>query len=485
MNYEAVIGLEVHAQLLTNTKIFCGCRAGYGDPPNTNVCPVCLGMPGALPVLNEKVVEFALLTAHALECRINRENIFARKNYFYPDLPKGYQISQYDKPLAVNGRVEIELENGEKKIVRIHRVHIEEDAGKNLHEGFEDSDKFSYIDMNRCGVPLIEIVTEPDIRSAEEASQYLVELRKILRYLKVCDGNMEEGSLRCDANMSIRPRGREELGVKTEVKNMNSFRSVRNAVDYEINRQIEILSKNGTIEQETRLWDQSSGKTFTMRTKEESHDYRYFPEPDLVPLYLEKPDIDRIKSELPELPKEKKARFIKEYSIPDYNAHLLTESQALTDYFELACKSGNDPQGISNWILNELLRDLKQDKIEIDECSIKPKNLAELVEMIGSKIISGKIAKAVFAEMYKTGKNPKKIVEEKGLAQITDDEKIREIVLKVLEENKEQLDTYLGGKEQVFGFFIGQVMKQSSGKANPGLANKILREELDRKKSGK
>lgn len=479
MNYEAVIGLEVHAQLLTDTKIFCGCRASSGDEPNTNVCPVCLGMPGALPVLSRKALDFAILAASALECKINRQSIFARKNYFYPDLPKGYQISQFDEPLATGGKIEIELESGEKKIIRITRLHMEEDAGKNLHEGFEDSDRFSYIDMNRCGIPLIEIVSEPDIHTPEEASLYLQELRKILRYIGVCDGNMEEGSLRCDANMSVRPEGSKELGVKTEVKNMNSFRSVRNAVSFEIDRQIQLLNNGGKIVQETRLWNQASGSTHAMRSKEESHDYRYFPEPDLTPVILDDAEIHSITGKMPELPKEKKDRLVKDYGIPRYNAQVLTESKALADYFETACKHGGNPSTISNWILSELLRELKQDKQDIKDCPVKPEHISELVLLIDKGTISGKIGKEVFTIMYETGSTPETIVREKGLIQVRDEGQIEEIVAKVLEKNPDQVKAWIGGREQLFGFFVGQVMKESAGKADPGMVNTLLRQKLE------
>jgi aspartyl-tRNA(Asn)/glutamyl-tRNA(Gln) amidotransferase subunit B len=479
MNYEAVIGLEVHAQLLTNTKIFCGCRASYGDEPNTNVCPVCLGMPGALPVLSKKALEFAILAATALECKINSRSIFARKNYFYPDLPKGYQISQFDEPLAVNGRIEIELENGEKKTVHINRLHMEEDAGKNLHEGFNDSDRFSYIDMNRCGIPLIEIVSEPDIRTPEEASVYLQEIRKILRYIGVCDGNMEEGSLRCDANMSIRPAGTQPLGVKTEVKNMNSFRSVRNAIAFEIDRQIKLLNSGERITQETRLWNQASNTTIAMRSKEQSHDYRYFPEPDLTPVIIDDEMIRMITAKIPELPKDKKDRFVKDYQIPRYNAQVLTESKALAGYFETACKHGGNPSSISNWILSELLRELKQDKIEIEDCPIKPEYISELVALVEKGTISGKMGKDVFARMYSTGSSPSSIVQEQGMVQVSDEGQIADVIDKVLKENHDKVRAWVEGKEQLFGFFVGQIMKASQGKANPGIVNNLLKQRLE------
>ena len=479
MNYEAVIGLEVHAQLLTDTKIFCGCKASSGDEPNTNVCPVCLGMPGALPVLSRKALEFAVLAAIALECKVNSRSIFARKNYFYPDLPKGYQISQFDEPLAVGGRIEIELGNGEKKTVRINRLHMEEDAGKNLHEGFEDSGRFSYIDMNRCGIPLIEIVSEPDIRTPEEASLYLQEIRKILRYIGVCDGNMEEGSLRCDANMSVRPAGTLPLGVKTEVKNMNSFRSVRNAIAFEIDRQIKLLNDGGRITQETRLWNQASGATIAMRSKEQSHDYRYFPEPDLTPVIIDDEMIQTITARISELPKDKKERLVKDYQIPRYNAQVLTESKALAGYFETACRHGGNPSGISNWILSELLRELKQNKTDIQDCPIKPEQISELVVLIEKGTISGKMGKEIFAAMYKTGAAPSAIVEEQGMVQVKDEGQIEKIIDKVLEENPDQVKGWVDGREQLFGFFVGQIMKASGGKANPGMVNSLLKQKLE------
>ncbi len=475
MEYETIIGLEVHAQLLTNSKIFCSCSTKFGASPNTHVCPVCMGMPGALPVLNKKVLEYALKMALATHCRIAPYSIFARKNYFYPDLPKGYQISQYELPLAEDGHVEIEV-NGEKREIGITRIHIEEDAGKLIHDPYRP---LSYVDFNRTGVPLIEIVSKPDMRTPEEAVAYLKQLRAILRYLEICDGNMEEGSLRCDANISLRPTGSNKFGVRTELKNMNSFKHVQKALSYEIERQTSILESGGKIAQETRLWDEGKGITRSMRGKEEAHDYRYFPDPDLVPAVVDKYWIEEIGQGLPELPEAKKRRFISQYNLPSYDAEILTSSKALSQYFEESLNTYNRPKVISNWIMSELLRELNKDKKEITECLIRPEELAELLKMIDDGKISGKIAKSVFEEMYRSGKSAKEIVKEKGLIQITDEANLMEIAKKILDDNLGQVKDYKAGKKKLLSFFIGQMMKETKGRANPQLVNKIFKELLE------
>jgi len=474
MEYESVIGLEVHAQLLTRSKIFCGCSTTFGASPNTHTCPVCLGMPGSLPVLNKQVVELTMRMALATHCRIAPYSQFARKNYFYPDLPKGYQISQYELPLAENGWIEIETERGHKRI-RIHRIHMEEDAGKLIHDEFQPT---SHVDLNRTGVPLIEIVSEPDIQSPEEAASYLRMIREILRYLEICDGNMEEGSLRCDANISLRPVATDELGVKAELKNMNSFRNVQRALEFEIRRQGALLDKGEPIVQETRLWDANRNVTLSMRGKEEAHDYRYFPDPDLVPISIDEAWIERVRKALPELPDSKRVRFGKEYDLPSYDAQVLTSSKALADYFEAVLEHYAQPKIVSNWIMSELLRELKRDERDIDACNVPPHQLAELLKMLDKDIISGKIAKSVFQEMYATGKNAGLIVQEKGLKQVKDEGTIESAIDEVLAENPREVDLYRSGKEKLFGFFVGQVMKKTKAKANPKIVNDILRTKL-------
>jgi len=474
MDLEPVIGLEVHAQLLTDSKIFCSCSTHFGANPNHHTCPVCLGMPGILPVLNRKVVEYALKMAVATNCSINRKNYFARKNYFYPDLPKGYQISQYALPLAEHGYLEIETEEGKKKI-GITRIHMEEDAGKLVHD---ESQPVSYVDFNRTGVPLIEIVSEPDIRSAEEAVQYLKALRDILVYLEICDGNMEEGSFRCDANVSLRPRGQKEFGTRTELKNMNSFRHVQRALEYEIKRQMFIIESGSEVVQETRLWDESQGVTYAMRGKEEAHDYRYFPDPDLVAVFVDDAWIEQIKSSLPELPAAKKARFMSEYGLSPYDAGVITAEKALADYFETCANLCGQPKTVANWIMGDLLKLLNEDRRPITECPVKPAYLAEIIQLIGDGTISGKIAKEILSEVYKTGTAPRTIIEKKGLVQISDMEAIARVVEEVISNHPEQVAQYRSGKEKVFGFFVGQVMKETQGKANPKLVNDLLREKL-------
>jgi aspartyl-tRNA(Asn)/glutamyl-tRNA(Gln) amidotransferase subunit B len=474
MEYEPVIGLEVHTQLNTRTKIFCGCSTAFGAPPNTHTCPVCLGMPGVLPVLNKKVVEYTLKMAIATHCRINRESRFARKNYFYPDLPKGYQISQYELPIALNGFIDIEV-NGNQKRIGITRIHMEEDAGKLIH----DPDRpLSMVDFNRTGVPLIEIVSEPDIRSPEEAGAYLRHLRAIVRYLDISDGNMEEGSFRCDANVSIRPKGSEIFGTRTELKNLNSFKHVEKALSFEIARQIDVLEDGGRVIQETRLWDPDKNRSNAMRDKEEAHDYRYFPDPDLLPLIIDDDWIDAIQKHIPELPDEKKLRFIKKYHLPAYDADILTSSREIADYFESCLTNFPNPKQVSNWVMGSLTGLLNTQNKSITESPISPKNLAQLLQLINDKTISSKIAKTVFEEMALTGKPPKEIVAEKGLVQMTDESVIKGIVEKVLQKCSVEVTDYKNGKTKLFGFFVGQVMKETKGKANPKIVNDLLKKEL-------
>ena len=475
MGYEVVIGLEVHAQLLTRSKIFCGCSAEFGAGPNTHTCPVCTGMPGSLPVLNRKAVEFAIKLALATNCEIASYSLFARKNYFYPDLPKGYQISQYELPLAANGSVEIPAADGGKKQVGIIRIHMEEDAGKLFHD---EAGPFSYVDFNRTGVPLLEIVSEPDIRSPQEAADYLRVLRSILQYLEICDGNMEEGSFRCDANVSIRPMGSETFGTRAEVKNMNSFRHVERALAYEIERQKKVIEEGGKVVQETRLWDPQKGVTEAMRGKEEAHDYRYFPDPDLVPLIVSPKWIEEIRAGLPELPLQRKERFVREYGIPEYDAGIITSSKALADYYEECVGLFPDPKQVSNWIMGDLLRLLNEDNREVEECPLTPAQLAEMLGLIRDGTISGKIAKTVFEEIYRTGKGAKEIVQEKGLVQIADEDAINKVVDEVLASHPKEVEAYKKGKEKLFGFFVGQIMKATQGKANPQVVNQILKKKL-------
>ncbi|MEE4261054.1 MAG: Asp-tRNA(Asn)/Glu-tRNA(Gln) amidotransferase subunit GatB [Desulfobacteraceae bacterium] len=474
MEFEPVIGLEVHAQLKTKTKIFCGCSTSFGAPPNTHTCPVCLGMPGVLPVLNKKVVEFALRMAMATSCDITRESRFARKNYFYPDLPKGYQISQYELPIAEHGYVDIEVNGGLRRI-GITRIHMEEDAGKLIHD---PNRPVSMVDLNRTGVPLIEIVSEPDIRQSEEAGAYLRQLRSIVRYLEICDGNLEEGSFRCDANVSIRPKGTQALGTRTELKNLNSFKHVEKALEYEISRQKEVILDGGQIVQQTRLWDPDKNRTTSMRGKEEAHDYRYFPDPDLLPLVIDDEWIDTVKKNLPELPDAKKKRFMDQYELPSYDAELLTSDRALADYFEDCTRQFAQPKKVSNWVMGSLLGLLNTQEKTIEESPVSAAELARLLGLVEEGVISGKIAKTVFEQMAQTGQPARQIVEEKGLIQITDTDAIEDIVARIVSRNPKEVEAYQNGKTKLMGFFVGQVMQATKGQANPKLVNEILKDKL-------
>ena len=474
--FEAVIGLEVHAELFTRSKMFCGCSATFGAPPNTHTCPICLGMPGVLPVINRRGVEHAIRTALALHGTVAPMSRFARKNYFYPDLPKAYQISQYELPLSEHGYVAFVLDGLERRI-GIRRVHLEEDTGKLVHAGIMEEAESSLVDYNRCGVPLMEIVSEPDLRTPEEAAEYLRTLRAILVYLEVCDGNMEEGSFRCDANVSVRPAGAAELGVKVEVKNMNSFRNVQRALDYEIRRQITALKEGEALVQETRLWNADQEITLSMRSKEHAHDYRYFPDPDLVPLVVEPTWIEEIRRQLPELPEAKRRRFVRDYGIPEYDAGVLTASRELAEYYEACARGQNDPKAVSNWVMVELLGRLNKDGKDITRSPIPPERLASLLGLLAKGAISGKMAKEFFDEMYASGADPAEILTQRG-GQITDAGELQAIIRDVVEKHAGPVAEYRGGKPTAFNFLVGQVMKATRGKANPKLVNDLLKQIL-------
>jgi len=478
MKYEAVIGLEVHTELQTTTKIFCGCKTSFGAEPNTNVCPVCLGLPGVLPVLNKRVLEFAVRAGLALNCEISRFSKFDRKNYYYPDLPKNFQTSQFDLPICERGHLDIEV-NGEKKQIRITRAHMEEDAGKLVHHGTSITDSvYSLVDYNRTGTPLLEIVTEPDMRSAKEAVAYLEKMRAILQYIGISDCRMEEGSLRCDANVSVRPVGQKELGTKAEIKNINSFKGVEKAIEYEALRQAEILEDGGKIIQETRTWDEKEGVTKSMRTKEEANDYRYFPEPDLAPFTVSEEYIEDIRKTLPELPDERRERYIANFCLSSTDAQYMTNDKDTSDYFEKVVAAGADPKASVNWIMGEFASQLSNAGIEIAKAPVTPENLAKLLALIAKGTISGKIAKKVFAEMWKDGADPEEIVKAQGLVQISDTGALKELVVKVIANNPKAVEDFKAGKKKAVGALVGQIMKETKGKANPKVINELLNDEL-------
>ncbi len=475
MIFETVIGVEVHAQLRTNSKMFCGCGTTFGLSANSQTCPICLGLPGSLPVINRTAVEMAVRAGLALNCTIAANNRFARKNYFYPDLPKGYQISQYESPICEHGWIEVRDSGGGATRIRIRRAHLEEDAGKNIHETGTSG---SRVDLNRAGTPLLEIVTEPDMHSADEVVAYLKGLREILMYLDVCDGNMEEGSFRCEPNLSLRPSGQKEFGTKVELKNINSFKYVKEAVEYEIKRQTKVLNEGGKIRQETRLWNIERGETAVMRSKEEAHDYRYFPDPDLVPLKLDQAWIDGFRSRLPELPAVRTKRFVLDYGLPEYDATILTASKGMADYFESCVKQCSQPKIVSNWVMGELTRELNNSGTDILDSPVTPERLVSLLQMVDQGTISLKVAREIFPELYRSGKTPQQIVQEKGLTQVSDEGALDQIITDVLSKNPAQVAQFKDGKQQVLGFLVGQVMKTSGGKANPGKVNELLRKKL-------
>jgi aspartyl-tRNA(Asn)/glutamyl-tRNA(Gln) amidotransferase subunit B len=475
MIFETVIGVEVHAQLRTNSKMFCGCGTTFGLSANSQTCPICLGLPGSLPVINRTAVEMAVRAGLALNCTIAANNRFARKNYFYPDLPKGYQISQYESPICEHGWIEVRDSGGGATRIRIRRAHLEEDAGKNIHETGTSG---SRVDLNRAGTPLLEIVTEPDMHSADEVVAYLKGLREILMYLDVCDGNMEEGSFRCEPNLSLRPSGQKEFGTKVELKNINSFKYVKDAVEYEIKRQTKVLNEGGEIRQETRLWNIERGETAVMRSKEEAHDYRYFPDPDLVPLKLDQAWIDGFRSRLPELPAVRTKRFVSDYGLPEYDATILTASKGMADYFESCVKQCSQPKIVSNWVMGELMRELNNTGTDISASPVTPERLVSLLQMVDKGVISLKVAREIFPELYGSEKAPEQIVQERGLTQVSDEGALEQIITEALNKNPAQVAQFKEGKQQVLGFLVGQVMKTSGGKANPGKVNELLKKKL-------
>ena len=479
-DYEVIIGLEVHAELATKSKIYCGCSTEFGSDPNTHVCPICTGMPGVLPVLNEKVVEYAVKMGLATNCKIARFSKQDRKNYFYPDLPKAYQTSQYDLPLCYEGHVDF-MVDGKPKTVGITRIHIEEDAGKLIHDPYTGD---TLVDLNRCGVPLIEIVSEPDIRSKEEAIEYMQTLKSTLEYLEICDCKMQEGSLRCDVNLSVRKKGETKFGTRTETKNLNSFKAIGRSIEFEIDRQIKELENGGQIYQETRRWDDDKGIGYAMRTKEDAHDYRYFPEPDLAPIVLSDEYVEGLRASLPEMPNVRRDRYINELGLPEYDATQITNSKHMAEFFDKAVAKCGNAKLVSNWIMSDLSRKLNETEMEIIDVKFTAENLGELIELIDKGTISSAIAKKVFEFMYESGDNPAKIVEEKGLVQITDESAIKDMVISVINENEQSVQDFLNGKDKAVGFIVGQVMKASRGKANPGVVNKLIMEELNRRKNG-